>query len=807
MSHDGISPRSEADPNARLDASRYRQMVESAGEIIFTTDIQGYFDYVNPAVHGILGYQPGEVVGRYFGEFIVPEWREQVVQFYVDQLTGKTTRSVTEFPLASRSGEERWVELTVNLLSSAGKVTGFLGFLRDVSDRKAAEEALAEERNLLRTVIDIIPAAIYVKDRAHRIVMANAVLARFLGKESAADMIGLSAFDLSTPEDAKASHDEERAILEEGVSVLNREDAHPLEAGTLRWYQSSKVALRDSRGNIIGLVGVSRDITEQRQYERALQDARDVLEDRVIQRTTELAHTNGHLQQQIAERHRAEQALQSERNLLRTLIDHLPDYVYVKDLRSRFVLANWAVASKMGARSPEAMIGRTDFDFYPPEAAAQFYGDERQVILSGKSLMDIEELSLDFQTNRAQWVLTSKIPLHDADGNVTGLVGIGRDITNRKASEQQQREHQEFLRQLIDNNPSLIFVKDWDGRFHLVNKSLADLYGTTVEAIIGKTDADFNMDSESIAHFMEDDRDVISTLTPKFIPEEKVYNVATGEWRWVQTSKLPFQQADGSYHVLGIATDITERRNAEKQTLDLAVERERVRLLANFIRDASHDFRTPLSTINTSLYLLSRSTDAEKQRHHVDVIQQQTAHLGKLLEGMLKMTRLDSEHLFRYSAVDVNALLATIHYRDSAAAARKSLDFRLALDERRFVVKADMSELERALTELIKNAIHYTPEGKTIRLSTTVDGDEGVVTVEDTGIGIDPEDQARVFERFYRADKARSTDTGGVGLGLSIAQKIIEAHGGRITLESVPGDGSVFRVYLPLRADEAKRIP
>lgn len=785
--------------SALHDAARFRQMVESAGEVIFTTNLQGVFDYVNPAVQVILGYAPMEVVGRFFGDFIIPEWRGQVIGFYVSQLQTGAARSSTEFPLAGRAGDERWVELTVNLLQTGdGEYTGFLGFLRDVSDRKAAEDALAEERNLLRTVIDLIPSSVYAKDRESRYIMANSAHARVMGKDSPAELVGMDDFALTERDHANAAWGEEQSIMRTGQPVHDRERIRVEEGRSPRWFLTSKVPLHDSRGAVIGLVGVSHEITERRQVEQALQAAHDDLEARIAERTAEVMQTNNHLQQQMWARQRIELALQNERNLLRTLVDHLPDYVYVKDLHSRFVLANQAVAEKMGAASPDLLIGRTDFDFYPSEEAAQYYGDERQVILTGHPLIDVDELSLNLKTNRTQWVLTSKVPLHDANGNVSGIVGVGRDITNRKESEERQEEQQRFLRQLIDNNPNLIFVKDWDGRFQLVNRALADIYGTTVDEIVGKRDADFIGDTAAIDHYLQADRAVIETLTPSFIPEERVYNVTTGEWRWFQTTKLPFQQPDGSYHVLGIATDITARRDAEKQSLDLAVERERVRVLANFIRDASHDFRTPLSTINTSLYLLGRALSTEKRQHHIDVIQQQTSHLSRLLEAMLKMARLDSEQLFRFSHVNMKHLLKSIYDRESDAARARRIDFALNLDAESFFVRADLNELDYAFSEILKNALSFTPAGKTVTLSTALHGAECLVTIADTGIGIAPEDQPRIFERFFRADKARSTDKGGVGLGLSIAHKIITAHGGRITVESVPGNGSIFRVYLPL---------
>ncbi|MHC4645745.1 MAG: ATP-binding protein [Planctomycetota bacterium] len=145
---------------------------------------------------------------------------------------------------------------------------------------------------------------------------------------------------------------------------------------------------------------------------------------------------------QAAERKEAEQALTRERNMLRTLIDNLPDFIYIKDSQSRFTACNAAVSNFMGAATPEELIGRTDFDFYPRERASEFYADEQQIIRSGRGLVNKYEPNAG-QTGEVRWILTSKLPLRDSGGKVVGIVGISRDITELKEAHKRLEEAKE----------------------------------------------------------------------------------------------------------------------------------------------------------------------------------------------------------------------------------------------------------------------------------------------------------------------------------------------------------------------------
>ncbi|MBL8162628.1 MAG: histidine kinase, partial [Anaerolineae bacterium] len=209
------------------------------------------------------------------------------------------------------------------------------------------------------------------------------------------------------------------------------------------------------------------------------------------------------------------------------------------------------------------------------------------------------------------------------------------------------------------------------------------------------------------------------------------------------------------------------------------------------IQTASHELRTPLAIVNTAVHLMARVDDPARRSRYAIQVEEQTLRLRQLVDMMLTMAQLDSGISFQKKLISINNLLRQIS-ATTQQKAKQTVEFEP--DDTLPPVCVDADWLAQALNHLLDNAMRFTPEGGSIHIKTYRDDDRAVIAIRDTGIGISAAALPHIFERFWRQDEAHSTP--GFGLGLSIAQKIIEMHDGSIEVESTEGSGSTFRVLL-----------
>jgi two-component system sensor histidine kinase/response regulator len=395
---------------------------------------------------------------------------------------------------------------------------------------KQAEEELYHSRQMLQLVLDTIPQRVFWKDRNFSYLGCNKPFAKDAGLTEPGEIVGRDDFELGWKEIAKLYRDDDTAVMATGTPKLNFEEPQTTANGDQLWLRTSKVPLRDRDDNVIGILGTYEDITERK---------------------------------------RIENTLLYERNLLRTLIDNLPDVIYVKDRACRKTIANRADIRIMGLQSEAEAIGRDDYALYPKEVADKFFADDQSVVQNGQPVIDREEYFIN-PAGQKHWLSTSKVPLRDANGQTVGLIGIGRDITERKRAEEALLHERNLLRAVVENMPDLFYFKDADGRYVLNNRAHLRTIGVEhQEEVLGKTSISFNP-PELAKQYAEDEMQIVRTGQAMLEREEPALHKDTGEQRWHLTSKIPLKDPHGKViGIIGISHDVTEQKRA-------AAEREKL---------------------------------------------------------------------------------------------------------------------------------------------------------------------------------------------------------------------------------------
>lgn len=250
---------------------------------------------------------------------------------------------------------------------------------------------------------------------------------------------------------------------------------------------------------------------------------------------------------------------------------------------------------------------------------------------------------------------------------------------------------------------------------------------------------------------------------------------------------------------------------AEQALVEMAVKKERVELINELVSNLSHDLRTPLSIINNSLYLLQRLEEPERQREKAKVIEIQSRRLERLINDVLVMSKLEQQDAITMRPIQLNDLVTPIKQGFESTCETRGQTLIVRLEEALPQMLGSHDGLERIISNLLENAINYTPDGGSITLRTFKAAVHVVLEVTDTGIGISEDDLKHIFDRFFRADPARSLKSGGTGLGLAITKRLVDMHKGKIEVESTVGKGTTFRVsfvssYTPPESELPKSL-
>ncbi len=554
---------------------------------------------------------------------------------------------------------------------------------------------------------------------------------------------------------------------------------------------------------------------ELRRKELALEHARRELERRVEERTAELAKANAHLKRVVSLLEESNAGLTASEKRIKALLDALPDLVVVLDADGRYLEALGSeLINRYGAQAE--VRGKRLHEYVPAEYADQVLNSIRQVLKTGET--QALEYRIDTQAG-PRWYEGRAARLSPET-----VVVVARDATwRREALEAVQRSSQLF-QDLMDNSPSLIFLRDPEGRFMLVNKGFETTYGLPLEQITGKTV--FELFPRKQAEQLFHDDQAILNGGRSLVVEETL--VIAGQERVFHTAKFPLRGPNGRVDgVCGIAADITDLKQVEhrlRQAKEAAEAASRTK--SSFLATMSHEIRTPLHGVLGMAQLLETTDLDDTQHSYLHDIEHAASNLLNLLNRLLDFASLEAGNTeLAATPFSLRSQLEPLASASREQAEAKGLTFVLTVaPEVPDYLVGDADRIMKALSSLLDNAVKFSDQGR-IELSVRCVpsdlppgapsedlADVGLLfAVQDQGIGIAPDMQEHLFDPFSQLDASYTRRFGGAGLGLATARRLVELMGGQIALESSPGQGSLFlfSVRLPryAEAEEQRRCP
>jgi PAS domain S-box-containing protein len=790
-----MQERSQTEEALRNSEMLYRLVVENSYEAVFIIDDNYSFIFHNERLAEMLGHAGEDLTGKDFRHFLDPDSYQQVVERYKRRQRGEDVPAQYEMKIKMKSGEIRDANLSSVSFESPDNKTWTMGQLLDITDRKKAEKALLESEKKYRNLVE---------HSNEIIIVAQDNKLKFVNKK-ALEVTGYTYEEAYSMPFLEFVYPDDRAEIfrryQNRLSGVPTESLHKFRImkkdGSTRWAQISSVLI-DWNGRPANLNFLS----------------------------------------DIDEMVRAEKELKVSENKYRALVDNVHDSVFLlKDLR--FHTINRKTIDMFGYSEKE-MQGSMPSEFSP---ARQPDGRNSMEKAQEKILNALHGNPQHFEWKHKR----SDGKVFDAEVSLIRLEVSGeimvqavvRDVTARKNAERQLKEHEQFLRSIIDINPSLIFVKDKDGRFVMVNQAVADIYASTVDNIIGKTDNDFNPDPREVEFFRKKDSEVLDLGRELFIAEETVSS-PNGATRYYQTFKKPIEYINGKKCLLGVSTDITDRKKIEQQlkqlneelelrveertsmmedamqelrrevsdrkraekelreardnlSQTLEIEKELNELKTRFISMISHEYRTPLTGILTATYII-------EQMYEGDNIRKSINSMTKLLDEVLTIGRSEAGKLKpKYEDKNINELLEDIiHDQKIIDDYKHRFIFEERADEELF--STDEELFRQIINNLLSNAAKYSPEGADIIIKTEQTPGTLIISVEDSGRGIEMADLPHIYEPFHRGKNIGMKS--GTGLGLAIVKRCVDALKGTVSASSEQDNGSTFTVRLPKNPED-----
>jgi len=482
--------------------------------------------------------------------------------------------------------------------------------------------------------------------------------------------------------------------------------------------------------------------------------------------------------------------LELKTSMIMTIMDASPDFIFCKDLDSRYTQCSKSTINMFNVNSKD-IIGKTDAEVFgfSQERANNYINEEQRIIKNKFPLITEETIALPNDNERNILLETIKTPLIQ-NGAVIGIMGISRNITNRKTIERDLEIQTTTLNALFDSIPDLIFTLDRNLRFTQCNKKFLNHFGLSKEEIIGR--------DEDALHITQEFTDEHNKWNRKVIDECKTYIFeeyvpgADGTTPFFETIKSPLLFNDANIGLLGIARDITKRKEMEEKALAASYTK------SAFLANMSHEIRTPMNSIVGFSELAMDSEDIPKIKDYLGKIKTNSEWLLQIINNILDISKIESGKMeLEKIPFDMHDLFTSCRALVLPKALEKGLVLHFYAEPSLGKIPlGDPTRLRQVFINFLSNSIKFTNSGIVKLFSKISNSTSNTLTmnfeIKDSGIGMTPEQIDRIFDPFIQAESGITRKYGGTGLGLSIAKNIIEMMGGKIKIESTPKVGTII---------------
>ena len=720
---------------------KYRQLAEDMPAFICTFLPDSTLTYVNKAYCELFQNRSGDLIGQKFLEFLPDEaTRENVRRQYMSLTTGNPVKTYeNEVIVFDGTNQYHWHRWTVRaFFSDNGQISYFQSVGQDITEHKRIEMALRESESFLNTILNSIPIPVFYKDTDGRYLGLNKAFETLFGATKE-QIIGKTVFDINPPDLAEIYHAKDNELFESG-GAQHYESQVKNALGLVRDVIFNKAIFTDSKGAISGLIGAILDVTDRKQ---------------------------------------ADEALRESETKYRTIVENIPQKIFIKDNVSRYVSVNENYARDLSIR-PEEVKGKSDYDFFPKELAEKYRADDKRIMRMNR-IENIEEKYIE--KGCEVWIHTIKAPVHDEHGGISGVFGIFMDITRRKQAEQALRLHSEIMTNM---NEGVILSQVNGGIIVYTNPKFEEMFGYDTGELSGKHISIVN--APGVKSPSEIAQDIISHLREHEIWKGEVYcqkKDRTPFWCYANVSM--FNHAEYGEVWISVHSDITERKmimaELERSYQQLRVfnqrwveieELERKRLSAE-LHDEIGQYLTALG-INLSIVKMNLPPGADTLIHDridesFNLLKRTTAQIKGVMSNL------------RPTVLDEYGLVPALQWYTEENAKRTGIEIFFTADE---LPCRPVTEIEIALFRIAQEAINNAiKHARANRINMTLNYLESklLLVIADDGAGFETQ-----------AVQVRNDS----GWGLMIMRERCLGIKGRFRVESIPGQGTRIYVEVPL---------